>query len=125
MSIRYTSVTNTLSGYRMDPRVEQVEAVMRVIGGRWKPAIMFALIMRGPHRFSALRRAIPGVSQRMLTKQLRELESHGLVHREVFAEVPVRVEYSATTLGASLHPIYKTICDWATENWSRQADHSA
>ena len=90
---------------------------MRVVGGRWKPAIMFALIMMGTQRFSDLRRLIPGVSQRMLTKQLRELESHGLVKREVFAEVPVRVEYSATELGRSLHVIYKTVCDWATQHW--------
>lgn len=101
----------------MDPRVEQVETVMRVIGGRWKPAIMFALIMEGTQRFSELRRMIPGVSQRMLTKQLRELEGHGLIAREVFAEVPVRVEYSATPLGRSLHVVYKTVCSWATEHW--------
>ena len=90
---------------------------MRVIGGRWKPAIMFALIMQGTHRFSDLQRAIPGVSQRMLTKQLRDLEACGLVARTVFAEVPVRVEYCATDLGRSLHVVYKTVCDWATANW--------
>ena len=90
---------------------------MRVIGGRWKPAIMFALIMGGTHRFSELRRRIPEVSQRMLTRQLRELEIHGMIRREVFPEVPVRVEYSATELGRSLHVVYKTVCDWATEHW--------
>ena len=101
----------------MDARVEQVEMVMRIIGGRWKPAIMFALIMEGTQRFSELRRRIPGVSQRMLTKQLRDLEAHGLIRRVVIAEVPVRVEYSATDLGRSLHVIYKSVCDWATEHW--------
>ena len=106
----------------MDDRVDTVERVMRVIGGRWKPAIMFALIMDGTHRFSELRREIPAVSQRMLTKQLRELEADGFVEREVFPEVPVRVEYTATELGRSLHTIYKTVCDWATDNWKGDLD---
>lgn len=89
-----------------------------MIAGRWKPAIMFALITMGTKRFSELRRLIPGVSQRMLTKQLRDLERHGLVRRDVYAEVPVRVEYTATALGASLHIVYKTICEWATDHWA-------
>src|SRR5262249_43382010 len=101
----------------MDPRVERVEAAMGLIGRRWRPAIMFALIMKGTHRFSELRRLIPGVSQRMLTKQLRDLERHGLVTRQFFESVPPRVEYSATDLGKSLHSIYKLACDWAGENW--------
>jgi DNA-binding HxlR family transcriptional regulator len=101
----------------MDPRVERVEAAMGLIGSRWRPAIMFALIMTGTHRFSELRRAIPGVSQRMLTKQLRDLERHGLVTRQFFESVPPRVEYSATELGKSLHSIYKLVCDWAGDRW--------
>ena len=103
----------------MDPRVTQVETAMALIGSRWRPAIMFALIMMGTQRFSALRRLIPGVSQRMLTKQLRDLERHGLVRRQFFESVPPRVEYSATDLGKSLHPIYKQVCEWAGANWSR------
>jgi DNA-binding HxlR family transcriptional regulator len=102
----------------MDPRVERVEAAMGLIGSRWRPAIMFALIMKGTQRFSELRRLIPGVSQRMLTKQLRDLERHGLVTRQFFESVPPRVEYSATDLGKSLHPIYKLVCDWAGDKWS-------
>lgn len=100
----------------MDPRVELVEEAMQLIGGRWKPAIMFNLNLVGTHRFSELLRAIPGVSQRMLTKQLRDLERHGLVTREYAKEVPPRVEYSSTDLGRSLHPIYKSVCDWAGAN---------
>ncbi len=98
---------------------------MSLIGGRWKPAIMFALIMQGPHRFSALMRTLPGVSQRMLTKQLRDLEANGFVRREVRATSPIQVEYSATELGASLHQIYKAACDWADEHWNERGSAGA
>jgi DNA-binding HxlR family transcriptional regulator len=107
----------------MDPRVERVEAAMGLIGSRWRPAIMYALIMKGTQRFTQLRRLIPGVSQRMLTKQLRDLERHGLVRRQFFESVPPRVEYSATDLGRSLHPIYKLVCDWAGEEWGAVTKH--
>ena len=90
---------------------------MQLIGGRWRPAMMFILITQGTQRFSQLRRLIPGVSQRMLTKQLRDLERHGLVERRFFESVPPRVEYSATELGRSLHTIYKGVCDWAADCW--------
>ena len=103
----------------MDPRVELVEKTMQLIAGRWKPAIMFCLNMIGTHRFSELRRVIPGVSQRMLTKQLRDLEHHGLIRRVYTKEIPPRVEYSSTDLGRSLHPIYKSVCDWAGANLVR------
>lgn len=102
----------------MDPRVERVETAMQLIGGRWKPAIMFCLNMTGTHRFSELGRMIPGVSQRMLTKQLRDLERHGLITRVYTEEIPPRVEYSSTDLGRSLHPIYRSVCDWAGANLS-------
>lgn len=101
----------------MDPHVEQVEEAMGLIGSRWRPAIMFVLIVEGTQRFSQLRRRIPGVSQRMLTKQLRDLERAGLVKREFFEGVPPRVEYSVTPLGRTLEPIYKQVCDWAAGRW--------
>jgi DNA-binding HxlR family transcriptional regulator len=107
----------------MDPRVERVETAMGLVGSRWRPAIMFALIMQGTQRFSELRRLIPGVSQRMLTKQLRDLERHGLVRRQFFESVPPRVEYTATELGRSLHPIYKLVCDWAGAQWAEVTKH--
>lgn len=101
----------------MDPRVAQVELAMGLIGSRWRPAIMFALIVLGTQRFSQLRRLIPAVSQRMLTKQLRDLERAGLVSRAFFESVPPRVEYSATELGRSLQPIYTQVCHWAEAKW--------
>ena len=99
-----------------DP-VERVERVMGVIAGRWKPAIIYALVMKGTLRFGELRRLIPRVSQRMLTQQLRDLERHGLVERTFYPEIPPRVEYSVTKLGRSLHPIFKSVCDWAEKNF--------
>ncbi len=98
-----------------DP-VERVEMIMGIIAGKWKPAIIYALVMNGTLRFNDLRRMIPKVSQRMLTQQLRDLERHGIVKRVLYPQVPLRVEYSVTKLGRSLHPIFKSVCRWAEKN---------
>lgn len=87
------------------------ERALRVIGGRWKVFILYFLFT-GPKRLSELRRSIPEVSQKVLVQQLREMEEHGVVHREVFAEVPPRVVYTVTKLGLSLRPIVSALCDW-------------
>ncbi len=91
---------------------------MGVIAGKWKPAIIYALVTKGTLRFNELRRLIPRVSQRMLTQQLRDLERHGLVDRVLYPEIPPRVEYSVTRLGRSLHPIFKSVCNWAEKNFA-------
>ena len=101
----------------MDP-VARVETVMGVIAGKWKPAIIYALVMNGRLRFGELRKLIPRVSQRMLTQQLRDLERHGLVDRTYYPEIPPRVEYAVTRLGRTLHPIFKSVCNWAGRNFS-------
>ncbi len=88
-----------------------VEATMEVIGGKWKVIIIHHLL-DGTKRFSELRRLIPQVTQRMLTSQLRELESDGIVHREVYAQVPPKVEYSLTKLGKTLEPVLLVMHDW-------------
>jgi DNA-binding HxlR family transcriptional regulator len=98
--------------------VERVEEVMGVIAGRWKPAIIYALVMNKTLRFTEVRRLIPKVSQRMLTRQLRDLERHGLVERVHYPEIPPRVEYSLTKLGRSLHPIFKSVCAWAEKHFA-------
>lgn len=100
-----------------DP-VERVEMVMGIIAGKWKPAIIYTLVMNGTLRFNDLRRLIPKVSQRILTQQLRDLERHGIVKRVLYPQVPPRVEYSVTRLGRSLHPIFKSVCQWADKNFA-------
>ncbi len=92
---------------------------MGVIAGKWKPAIIYALVTRGMLRFNELRRLIPRVSQRMLTQQLRDLERHGLLARTFYPEIPPRVEYTMTPLGRSLHPIFKSVCNWAERNFGQ------
>ena len=87
------------------------ERTLKVIGGRWKVFVLYFLF-DGPKRLSELRRLIPDVSQKVLVQQLREMEQHGIVHREVFAEVPPRVVYTATKLGLSLRAIVGALCDW-------------
>ena len=87
------------------------EATVAAIGGRWKVVILWHLF-GGRLRFSELRRKVAGISQKMLTEQLRELEGHGLVTRTVYAEVPPRVEYAATPLGESLRPVLTAMADW-------------
>ena len=88
-----------------------VTYTMSKIGGKWKPIILF-LISKGANRFGILQRGIKGISKQMLTKQLRELEQDGLLHRQIFAEIPPRVEYSVTELGQSLFPIIEQMKNW-------------
>ncbi|MEL6403145.1 MAG: helix-turn-helix domain-containing protein [Chloroflexota bacterium] len=89
-----------------------IELTLDVIGGKWKPLIVYFLLKNQVMRFNELQRAIPAASRRMLTKHLRELEAHGMVHREVYAEVPPRVEYSLTELGYTLKPLLDTMLEW-------------
>ena len=88
------------------------ELTLIVIGGKWKPIILYLLAREGIMRFSDLRREIPGVTERMLSRQLRELEQDGVVHREVYKQVPPKVEYSLTKLGGSLIPILMSMREW-------------
>lgn len=88
-----------------------VTTTVNVIGGKWKTVALYHLIGQ-PRRFSELQRKMPGVTQRMLTLQLRELETDGLVHREVYPQVPPKVEYSLTELGRTLEPIVRAMLSW-------------
>jgi DNA-binding HxlR family transcriptional regulator len=91
------------------------EFTLAMIGGRWKIPIIFHLLA-GRKRFSELARAIKGVTQKMLTQQLREMERNGLVERKIYAQVPPKVEYSLTDLGASLQPVVEAMCEWGEEH---------
>ncbi len=84
---------------------------LNIIGGRWKPAILFRL-KEGTMRFGELKKDIEGISERMLVAQLRELEADGLVQRIVYAEVPPRVEYRMTKLGNSIEPVLTAMSNW-------------
>jgi DNA-binding HxlR family transcriptional regulator len=95
-----------------------VEATLDVIGGKWKVLILFWLKDQ-VHRFGQLRRRIPDVSERMLTQQLRELEEHGIVRRQVYPVVPPRVEYSLTPYGRTLRPITELMCAWGKKHIKR------
>ncbi len=87
------------------------ELTMDLIGGKWKGIIIYHLF-KGSKRFSELRRLLPEITQRMLTLQLRELESSKIVLRTIFAEVPVRVEYQLTPLGKALETAFSKINEW-------------
>ncbi len=88
-----------------------VETTLTLIGDKWKVLILRDLIT-GTKRFGELKKSIGSVSQKVLTAQLRDMEKKGLVHREVYAEVPPRVEYSLTDLGRSLKPILDAMQSW-------------
>ena len=88
-----------------------VEAALEVIGGKWKGVLLFHLLDQSL-RFGELGRRLPGVTQRMLTQQLRELEADGVINRKVFAQVPPRVDYSLTEFGRTLEPIILMMRDW-------------
>ncbi|HWN30722.1 MAG TPA: helix-turn-helix domain-containing protein [Burkholderiales bacterium] len=87
------------------------EITLKVIGGKWKLVILWHL-RDEVKRFSELKRNIPGITQRMLTQQLRELEKDGVISRKIYPQVPPRVEYSINKFGTSLQPILRSMCQW-------------
>jgi DNA-binding HxlR family transcriptional regulator len=91
-----------------------VGAAIKEIGGKWKHPILWGL-KDGKLRFSEINKILPPITQRMLTKQLRELESDNLVNRKVYAEIPSKVEYSLTEKGKSVIPILDALNSWAKE----------
>ena len=86
---------------------------MKVTGGKWKPIILFRL-SKVINRFGILSRSIEGISKNMLTQQLRQMELYKIINRKIYAEIPPRVEYSLTTRGESLVPLFKSLADWGS-----------
>lgn len=101
-----------------EPRMNcAIDATMSLIEGRWKTVILCRMFHEGkPIRFSELSRGIDNISSRILSKQLKEMENDGLITRNVYAEVPVRVEYSLTEKAISLGPILQMMADWGLNN---------
>lgn len=93
-----------------------LQKMLEQIGGKWKLLIIFNLKHEGTIRYAALHRLIPAISQKVLTAQLKDLESNGFINRKVYPEVPPRVEYSLTKLGLSLYPVLNSMAAWSKEN---------
>jgi DNA-binding HxlR family transcriptional regulator len=101
-----------------------VTTALSVIGGKWKVIILWHLQGK-VRRFGELQKSIPGISQKMLTQELRDLEESGLVFRKVYPVVPPRVEYSLTDFGRTLAPVLEQLCLWGTSFQRRMADEEA
>lgn len=95
------------------------ELTLSIIGGKWKMLVLWHLGKSGTKRFGELKKLMPGITQRMLVTQLRELEDHLIVHREVYPVVPPKVEYSLTEQGESLMPILDSMYDWGKDYMER------
>ncbi|WP_227979146.1 winged helix-turn-helix transcriptional regulator [Nocardia spumae] len=96
-----------------------IDAAMDVVAGKWKSLILWELQENGVRRFAELRRALVGVSEKMLVQQLREMEEDGLIHREVYPQVPPRVEYSMTEHGTSLNAALAPLAEWGKDRINR------
>ena len=98
----------------MEKKAEEcrVGDALNIIVGKWKPIILLHLFENGTMRFNELKRKMPGITQKMLTQQLRELEGEDLVHREVYPQVPPKVEYSITEYGQSIEPVLEVMHEW-------------
>ncbi|MBU5443917.1 helix-turn-helix domain-containing protein [Paenibacillus sp. MSJ-34] len=88
------------------------ESALDILIGKWKPVILLQLISNGTMRFNELQKAIPNINKRMLTQQLRELEHHDIVHREVYKQIPPKVEYSISDYGKGLSTVLQALNDW-------------
>ncbi len=112
--MEHNAVTSDVIVFRGKEYKCGIDVTLAVVGGKWKASILWHLAQE-TMRFSALQRQFSNTTRKMLTQQLRELEADGLVHREVYAQVPPKVEYSLTEKGRSIYPILDMMCDWARD----------
>ena len=110
----------TKSSMTKRPELCPVETTARIVGGRWKAAVLDQLF-QGAKRFSELKRGITGITQRTLAQQLRELQSSGIIERTVYPDRPPRVVYSVTPLGKSLRPLLDAMCHWGRSHSAAMA----
>ena len=104
-----------LSNSKQDNESCPITGSINIFGGKWKPEAIYHINL-GPKRFNQLKRLIPGVTQRMLTKQLHELERDGIIARKQYLEIPPKVVYSMTELGKTLIPIFQELEKWTMKN---------
>jgi len=99
-----------------------VMAAMHLVGGKWKLTLINRIYTDAPARFGALKRCLRGISQTMLTAQLRELEEAGIINRKIYAEIPPRVEYTLTEFGMTLAPLIAAMASWGGSYILEQKD---
>lgn len=100
----------------IEPNLCRVEDALEIIVGKWKPIILLHLLKNGIMRFSDLKRSIPNITQKMLTKNLRELENEDIIERFVYPQVPPKVEYSITEYGKELEPLLHAMHKWGVKH---------
>ena len=99
---------------KIEPELCKVDEALGILVGKWKPVILLHLFTEGTLRFSELKRLMPGITQKMLTKQLRELEDEDIINRVIYPQVPPKVEYSISEYGKSLQPVLDKMNEWGT-----------
>jgi len=93
-----------------------VEYTLSIMGGKWKSVILWQLAVEGVRRYGEIKKGVTGITHKMLSQQLKELESDGLIHRQEYHQIPPKVEYSLTDKGTSLMPVLKAMCDWGSNH---------
>lgn len=104
---------------RVGPYICGIDAALDVVSGKWKGLVLWELHAHGTRRFAELRRTLPGVSEKMLTQHLRQMEADDLIHRQVYAEVPPKVEYSLTESGTALNEALRPLGEWGRDRIRR------
>ncbi|MEO3761844.1 helix-turn-helix domain-containing protein [Streptomyces sp. B8F3] len=110
---------------RRGPYICGIDAALDILSGKWKSAVLWELHTHGPRRFAELRRALPGVSEKMLTQHLRQMEEDELIHRTVYPEVPPKVEYSLTEAGAALNEALRPLGVWGEQRLRRDGPEAS
>ncbi|EAX47356.1 transcriptional regulator, HxlR family [Thermosinus carboxydivorans Nor1] len=102
-----------------------VTYTLSVLGRKWKWLIIYTLSEEGTLRYGELKKSLPGITHKMLSKQLKELESEQLIYRKEYHQIPPKVEYSLTPKGKTLIPILNLMCDWGAANWPFKANNDS